>query len=96
MTRGGEDRWRAAGACIIVGGFVVAAALVLADKNAARGVLGAEEVRALITMKVVEARHTPKLTASPVWFTKTISDIFIEDPNGMNLELFQTIPAPAN
>jgi len=47
-------------------------------------------------MKVVDARHTPKLTASPVWFTKTISDIFIEDPDGMNLELFQTIPAPAN
>ena len=47
-------------------------------------------------MKAVDARHTPKLTAAPVWFTKTISDIFIEDPNGMNLELFQTIPAPAN
>jgi len=46
-------------------------------------------------MKQVNARHTPKLTPEPVWFTKTISDIFIEDPNGMNLELFQNVPAPA-
>jgi catechol 2,3-dioxygenase-like lactoylglutathione lyase family enzyme len=45
-------------------------------------------------MKEVNARHTPKLTPEPVWFTKTISDIFIEDPNGMNLELFQNVPAP--
>jgi hypothetical protein len=59
MTRGGEDRWRAAGACIIVGGFVVAVALVLVDKNATRGVLGAEEVRASITTKVIEARANP-------------------------------------
>jgi hypothetical protein len=65
MTRGGEDRWRAAGACIIVGGFVVAVALVLADKNATRGVPGAEEVRALITMKVVEARAHPLDQSQP-------------------------------
>ena len=45
-------------------------------------------------MKEVNARHTPKLTPEPVWFTKTISDIFITDPNGMNLELFQNLPAP--
>jgi predicted enzyme related to lactoylglutathione lyase len=49
-------------------------------------------------MKEVNARHTPKLTPEPIWFTKTISDIFITDPNGMNLELFQNVPAakPAN
>ena len=35
------------------------------------------------------------LTPGPVWFTKTISDIFVEDLNGLNLELFQVIPAPA-
>jgi hypothetical protein len=45
-------------------------------------------------MKQVNARHTPKLTPEPVWFTKTISDIFITDPNGMNLELFENVPAP--
>jgi catechol 2,3-dioxygenase-like lactoylglutathione lyase family enzyme len=43
-------------------------------------------------MKQVNARHTPKLTPEPVWFTKTISDIFITDPNGMNLELFENVP----
>jgi len=45
-------------------------------------------------MKQVNTRHTPKLTPEPVWFTKTISDIFITDPNGMNLELFENVPAP--
>jgi catechol 2,3-dioxygenase-like lactoylglutathione lyase family enzyme len=45
-------------------------------------------------MKQVNARHTPKLTPEPVWFTKTISDIFITDPNGMNLELFENVSAP--
>lgn len=44
-------------------------------------------------MKEVNARHTPKVTPAPVWFTNTISDIFITDPNGMNLELFQNVPA---
>ena len=37
---------------------------------------------------------TKTLTPQPVWFSDTIWDIFLEDPNGMNLELFQTIPAP--
>jgi predicted enzyme related to lactoylglutathione lyase len=45
-------------------------------------------------MKQVNARHTPKLTPEPVWFTKTISDIFITDPNGVNLELFENVPVP--
>jgi methylmalonyl-CoA/ethylmalonyl-CoA epimerase len=45
--------------------------------------------------KKMKAQGVPMLTQEPVWFTKTISDIFVSDPNGMNLELFQTIPAPA-
>src|ERR1700726_2732968 len=44
---------------------------------------------------IMKARSVPMLTPEPVWFTKTIADIFVSDPNGMNLELFQTIPAPA-
>ena len=56
MTRRGEDRWRAAGAFIIVGALVVAAVLVMADTNASRGAWGAEEVRASIAMNEVEAR----------------------------------------
>ena len=42
-----------------------------------------------------ESVEVPMVTKEPVWFTKTISDIFVSDPNGMNLELFQTVPAPA-
>jgi hypothetical protein len=50
---------RAASAFIIIGGFVIAAALVKADKNASRGAWGAEEVRASIAMNEVEARTHP-------------------------------------
>ncbi len=45
--------------------------------------------------KKMKALNVPMVTKEPVWFTKTISDIFVSDPNGMNLELFQTVPAPA-
>ena len=40
----------------------------------------------------MKARGTRTLTPMPIWFTDTIWDIFLEDPNGMNLELYQTIP----
>jgi hypothetical protein len=49
MTRGGEDRWRAAGACIIVGGFLVAAALVVADKNATRRAQDAQDASIVVS-----------------------------------------------
>jgi catechol 2,3-dioxygenase-like lactoylglutathione lyase family enzyme len=45
--------------------------------------------------KLMKARNVPTLTPEPVWFTKTISDIFAEDPNGMNLELFQMVASAA-
>jgi catechol 2,3-dioxygenase-like lactoylglutathione lyase family enzyme len=44
----------------------------------------------------MKARGTKTLTPQPVWFTETIWDIFLEDPNGMNLELYQTIPKKAS
>jgi catechol 2,3-dioxygenase-like lactoylglutathione lyase family enzyme len=49
-------------------------------------------------MKAAEAHHAPKVTPEPIWFSPTIYDIFIQDPDGMNLELYQTVPArkPAN
>jgi len=46
-------------------------------------------------VRKMKAGRVPMLTQEPVWFTKTISDIFVEDLNGLNLELFQVIPAPA-
>jgi hypothetical protein len=41
----------------------------------------------------MKAQHVAMLTPEPVWFTKTISDIFVTDLNGLNLELFQVVPA---
>lgn len=36
--------------------------------------------------------HLESKGNAPVWFTRTVYDVYIEDPNGMNLELFQVIP----
>jgi hypothetical protein len=33
------------------------------------------------------------VTPEPIWFSKTVWDIFISDPDGMHLELFQNFPA---
>jgi len=44
----------------------------------------------------MKGKGTRTLTPQPVWFTETIWDIFLEDPNGMNLELYQTIPKKAS
>ena len=45
-------------------------------------------------VKLFRAQHIPIESKgnAPVWFTKTVYDVYIEDPNGMNLELFQVIP----
>ena len=45
--------------------------------------------------KMMKARNTPMVTPEPIWFSKTTWDIFVSDPDGMHLELFQTVPAPA-
>ncbi len=45
-------------------------------------------------MKAANAHHAPKVTPEPIWFNKTTYDIFIQDPDGLNLELYQTVPAP--
>jgi hypothetical protein len=44
--------------------------------------------------KMMKARNTPMVTPEPIWFSKTTWDIFVSDPDGMHLELFQTVPAP--
>lgn len=43
----------------------------------------------------VKAQGLPTVTPSPIWFTPTIRDIFIQDPNGLNLELFEPVPKGA-
>lgn len=40
----------------------------------------------------MKAKATPSVTPQPIWFTDTIWDIFVTDPNGMNLELYETRP----
>jgi catechol 2,3-dioxygenase-like lactoylglutathione lyase family enzyme len=45
--------------------------------------------------KKMKEHKVATVTPEPVWFTKTTLDIFISDPDGMHLELFQNIPAPA-
>jgi catechol 2,3-dioxygenase-like lactoylglutathione lyase family enzyme len=44
--------------------------------------------------KQMKAHNVKTVTPEPIWFTKTTWDIFIFDPDGMHLELFQNIPAP--
>ncbi len=36
--------------------------------------------------------HVESKGNAPIWFGKTVYDVFIEDPNGINLELAQNIP----
>ena len=36
--------------------------------------------------------HVESKGGAPVWFGKTVYDVFVEDPNGINLELAQNIP----
>jgi catechol 2,3-dioxygenase-like lactoylglutathione lyase family enzyme len=45
-------------------------------------------------MKTFRARnvHIESKNHAPVWLNTTSYNVFIEDPNGMNLELFQIIP----
>jgi catechol 2,3-dioxygenase-like lactoylglutathione lyase family enzyme len=44
--------------------------------------------------KKMKEHKVVTVTPEPVWFTKTTWDIFIYDPDGMHLELFQNIPQP--
>jgi len=37
--------------------------------------------------------HLESKGNAPVWFSKNVLDVFIEDPNGINLELAQMIPS---
>jgi len=44
--------------------------------------------------KKMKEHKVATVTPEPIWFTKTTLDIFISDPDGMHLELFQNVPAP--
>jgi len=45
--------------------------------------------------KKMKEHKVRTVTPEPVWFSKTTLDIFIFDPDGLHLELAQTVPQPA-
>ena len=63
------------------------------DPGAGGMVMGVRNLDAIVAQ--VKARGLPTVTPAPIWFTPTIRDIFVQDPNGLNLELFETVPKGA-
>jgi catechol 2,3-dioxygenase-like lactoylglutathione lyase family enzyme len=64
--------------------------LSVPDPGAGGMVMGVHKLDAIVAQ--VKARGLPTVTPRPIWFTSTIRDIFVQDPNGLNLELFETVP----
>jgi catechol 2,3-dioxygenase-like lactoylglutathione lyase family enzyme len=60
------------------------------DPGAGGRVMGVTHHDAIVTM--VKAQGLPTVTPEPIWFTPTIRDIFVQDPNGLNLELYENVP----
>jgi catechol 2,3-dioxygenase-like lactoylglutathione lyase family enzyme len=60
------------------------------DPGAGGMVMGVTHLDAIVTM--VKAQGLPTVTPEPIWFTPTIRDIFVQDPNGLNLELYENVP----
>jgi catechol 2,3-dioxygenase-like lactoylglutathione lyase family enzyme len=64
------------------------------DPGAGGFVARVSDLDGMVRMFRAQHIHIESKGNAPVWFGKSIYDVFIEDPNGMNLELFQDI-APA-
>jgi catechol 2,3-dioxygenase-like lactoylglutathione lyase family enzyme len=60
------------------------------DPGAGGMVMGVKNLDAIV--EKVKARGLAMVTPSPIWFTSTIRDIFVKDPNGLNLELYEQVP----
>ena len=63
------------------------------DPGAGGMVMGVKNLDAIVA--TVKARGLPTVTPEPIWFTDTIRDIFVQDPNGLNLELYEQVPKGA-
>ncbi|HEX5421590.1 MAG TPA: VOC family protein [Gammaproteobacteria bacterium] len=63
------------------------------DPGAGGMVMGVTHLDAIVAM--VKAQGLPTVTPEPIWFTPTIRDIFVQDPNGLNLELYENVPKGA-
>ena len=60
------------------------------DPGAGGMVMGVKNLDAIVA--TVKAQGLPTVTPTPIWFTSTIRDIFVQDPNGLNLELYEQVP----
>ncbi len=62
------------------------------DPGAGGFVAIVSDLRGMVKMFRAQHIHLESKGNAPIWFSKTVLDVFIEDPNGMNLELAQNIP----
>ncbi len=62
------------------------------DPGAGGFVARVSDLNGMVKMFRAQHIHLESKGNAPVWFGKTVYDVFIEDPNGVNLELFQNIP----
>jgi catechol 2,3-dioxygenase-like lactoylglutathione lyase family enzyme len=62
------------------------------DPGAGGFVAIVSDLRGMVKKFRAQNIHLESKGNAPVWFSKTILDVFIEDPNGINLELAQNIP----
>ncbi len=60
------------------------------DPGAGGMVMGVTHLDAIVAK--VKAQGLPTVTPEPIWFTPSIRDIFVQDPNGLNLELYESVP----
>jgi catechol 2,3-dioxygenase-like lactoylglutathione lyase family enzyme len=60
------------------------------DPGAGGMVMGVKNLDAIVA--TVKAEGLATVTPDPIWFTPTIRDIFVKDPNGLNLELYEQVP----
>src|SRR6185437_8683685 len=61
------------------------------DPGAGGFVARVSDLNGMVKMFRAQNIHLESKGNAPVWFGKTVYDVFIEDPNGVNLELFQNI-----
>ncbi len=63
------------------------------DPGAGGMVMGVKDLDAIVAK--VKAQGLATVTPEPIWFSPTIRDIFVQDPNGLNLELYEAVPKGA-
>ncbi len=63
------------------------------DPGAGGMVMGVKNLDAIVAK--VKAQGLATVTPAPIMFAPTIRDIFVQDPNGLNLELYEQIPEAA-